>query len=505
MSETAKSKRKGPIRVFAILALVAFVGGVYVLESTLSLFSGSDSIRISKETTWITEPVDEHGQVDYVLAVNQTLSQGVTPDNNAMVDYFRIIGPSGLNQTQQAEVVEWLGEDPFSVNQSIPSLIEEPPYSAFEELPENPWTTDENPELFDWLSENEATLDAVVAASKKPDFYLPLIALDDGARMFSVTLEPIQSLRYLVQGLAVRSLYHVGRGDVAAARQDLDAIHRIALHCGKGPALVSKLVAVYMESEALKCERHLIESGLLSKQELLALAESIRSLPPLCDVRRELTDFERLACLDAVLAMANGRDMSGLSSEGGPPEKTSSVRTRSVDWNIVLEVMNDWFNKIEDVFEPNSPHARRANYAKLEAELIEVENQPLIGYWMFDRTKRSQRRGNLLAAMLLPAMPASIDAVERIEVLRELNLLSASLHAYRLDHESFPERLEDLIPEYVDEVPLDRFQSFRPFVYRLEEGDFLLYSFGQNLQDDGGLDDVTNGDLVIKSQTSDEE
>jgi hypothetical protein len=37
---------------------------------------------ISKETTFITEPLDKDGYPDYAAALNARLSKGVTPENN---------------------------------------------------------------------------------------------------------------------------------------------------------------------------------------------------------------------------------------------------------------------------------------------------------------------------------------------------------------------------------------------------------------------------------------
>ena len=48
---------------------------------------------ISKETTYITEPLRKDGYPDYVAAMNQRLSQGVTPENNAAVPFWKAMGP----------------------------------------------------------------------------------------------------------------------------------------------------------------------------------------------------------------------------------------------------------------------------------------------------------------------------------------------------------------------------------------------------------------------------
>src|ERR1700684_4242779 len=52
-------------------------------------------ITISKNTTRIERPVDVEGYVDYVAAMNEMASQGVTTDNNAGVWFVRAFGLIG--------------------------------------------------------------------------------------------------------------------------------------------------------------------------------------------------------------------------------------------------------------------------------------------------------------------------------------------------------------------------------------------------------------------------
>src|ERR1700724_174995 len=48
---------------------------------------------ISKETTYVTGPVDKDGYIDYAAALNERLRQGVTPENNANVLIWKALGP----------------------------------------------------------------------------------------------------------------------------------------------------------------------------------------------------------------------------------------------------------------------------------------------------------------------------------------------------------------------------------------------------------------------------
>ena len=47
---------------------------------------------ISKETTYVTGPLTKDGTIDYAAALHQRLSQGVTPESNANVLFWKATG-----------------------------------------------------------------------------------------------------------------------------------------------------------------------------------------------------------------------------------------------------------------------------------------------------------------------------------------------------------------------------------------------------------------------------
>ena len=59
------------------------------------LFGPSPAIVVSKETTYITEPLRKDGYPDYIRYINDKLSEGVTPDNNAVVLIDKDNNPRG--------------------------------------------------------------------------------------------------------------------------------------------------------------------------------------------------------------------------------------------------------------------------------------------------------------------------------------------------------------------------------------------------------------------------
>ena len=67
----------------------------------------------------------------------------------------------------------------------------------------------------------------------------------------------------------------------------------------------------------------------------------------------------------------------------------------------------------------------------------------------------------------------------------ELTSLAFALAQYRADHNSYPQKLADLVPKYAAEIPKDLFND-SDLHYAREDDGYLLYSVGVNGRDDGG-------------------
>jgi hypothetical protein len=73
----------------------------------------------------------------------------------------------------------------------------------------------------------------------------------------------------------------------------------------------------------------------------------------------------------------------------------------------------------------------------------------------------------------------------RHQVPTNLLLVELAILCYRDDHGAWPDRLDELVPDYLPQVPLDPL-SGTPLVYRVTGDDYLLYSVGTDRQDNGG-------------------
>ncbi len=80
--------------------------------------------------------------------------------------------------------------------------------------------------------------------------------------------------------------------------------------------------------------------------------------------------------------------------------------------------------------------------------------------------------------------------VFEFETQREMTVAAIALQRFRLRHGRWPEKLEELSPEFLSVLPRD-WMDGEPLRYRRNANDtFTLYSIGEDLRDDGG--DPTN-------------
>jgi len=115
-------------------------------------------------------------------------------------------------------------------------------------------------------------------------------------------------------------------------------------------------------------------------------------------------------------------------------------------------------------------------------------------------------RHHLLSRLLLPALTRAGGRAVWAQTCVDLARVAVALERYRLAHGAFPDKLGELEPEFMKQVPPD-INTREAFHYRrTEDGGFLLYSVGRNQVDDGGtpafrggkqrINDFDNGDWV---------
>ena len=86
-----------------------------------------------------------------------------------------------------------------------------------------------------------------------------------------------------------------------------------------------------------------------------------------------------------------------------------------------------------------------------------------------------------------PAM-SRIGVVDlKIQGHLDLAQAATAIERYRLAEGKLPGRLEELVGEYLEEVPIDPFNG-KPIKYKRTEPGYVLYSIGEDCEDNGGVE-----------------
>ena len=514
----------------------------------------SGRITISDETTRVTEPIGNDGYVDYFRALNERIGEGATPENNAVVLLWKALGPAEIASVYGEEECNWYfqqlgvprppaegeyfvslydyaqqprparpapeqqrsddqqpGQDEGSWQQWYNIL-----FARSNEACKRPWPKEEFPELAAWLERNETPLRLLTAASRRERFYAPLIVPKQRPPVTSAQPPGGPQMRRAGAALAMRAMLRLEQGKTEEAWQDLLAYHRLARLVGQGPTIIDLMVAIGMERIACCADAAVAQHGNLTSEQALRFQHELREIGPLPSWVVRIDLGERLGFLDSATTMAKEgadafRDTAGSTSEENWLQSELSARWANalIDWDEILRTGNAFYDQLVESIRFVDRHEQPEALDDLCAEIvIECEgsrdSEPLAQSFLRRGPRRTATKNLaedmlvLNAIVLFPALEADVGALMRLQMTE----VALALAGYRADHGSFPEDLEQLVPDYLDEVPEDLFSGGR-LQYQSSGRDYLLYSVGRNREDDQGRTDdsqPSGDDIVIRTR-----
>jgi hypothetical protein len=476
-------------------------------------------IKISKETTYLTEPLTKDGYVDYLAALNNQQQKGVTHDNNAAVVFRRALGPGEILKETRLDYFKLLGIDhlpekgayfaPFGKfmkdradGKPGPDKINDL-YDKLSDAMRTPWKSKDTPELAAWLNASRKQLDAIVVGTRRPRLYTPIISPGEegeanSGMMVAALLPAVQEYRELARALSARAMLSLGNGNVEQAHNDVMACHRLARLVGQGPSLIDALVSIAIHSISCQADTAIAHHGELTARQALKYRANFDALPPLPKMIDKINVAERYMYLDIVSTMASkGPDtlmeLTGSDSPGTRSLITKLAANVFIDWNIVMTMGNDFYDRYSAAARLEDREKRVAALAKIEDSLKKIRVEmtdpaSILKSLLLDLSPRKtagKKMGGILLTLLAPALSATLHAEERGETRSRLNSLTFAIAAYESDNNANPKTLADLSPKYVKQLPTDP-RTGKSFVYRRIKAGYILYGVGRNGKDDDG-------------------
>jgi hypothetical protein len=115
-----------------------------------------------------------------------------------------------------------------------------------------------------------------------------------------------------------------------------------------------------------------------------------------------------------------------------------------------------------------------------------------------DKTKWVADR---ILSFLMPTLRQAQTIADRGSVQRDLSMVALALAAHKAEKGKYPDKLAELAPGILKQIPKDFFSGGKDFIYKPTATGYVLYSVGENLTDDGGKDKDHGGDdLVVEAK-----
>ncbi len=471
-------------------------------------------VTISRETTFITAPLRPDGYPDYLEALNQHASQGVTPDNNAAVLLWQIVGPAKIPPARREEYFKRLGIKPLPEKGDYFQTPEEyrkahQPQGAAGHLmageaedqaekneltaASRPWSAQEFPELAAWLAANDKALDRFVEASKRPRSYGPMIS--DSGLFMNVAQPEANEFPTAAHALAVRAVFRIQLGRLEQAFQDDLACHRLSILMEQNPTIIGNLVAGSIDWRVGRVDQCLLWNAGTKREQLLSMREQLASLPKPARVPDAVNLGERFLLLDCICYCHRiGYPLTGeIGKSGGEQHDWTKMRNGAldvlIDWNRILREGNDQYGTMLEAFNKSTPKEKMTALDSIERDqYLRKQNSvdwliQLTNFYCDASTAATNRiRDRLFALVVSSPFWARLDQTR--EARRKLIDLGFALAIYKSDHDAYPDKLAELSPQYIKAVPKDIF-SDAELHYTKKGSGYLLYSVGPDGKDDG--------------------
>ena len=356
------------------------------------------------------------------------------------------------------------------------------------------WSNRQREAARQWVQANAEALEWVARGTRKPYYW----RLYGGATGAQAAMPELRNTRTLTFALLTRVQLQALDGREPEMLSDVKTLYRYGQHFAGRKATVDQLVGIQIRRLALRAVRSVLTHGSLSPDTLTFLQTLFENLSHDTIWRMDFT-LERLVWLDSIQRMFtdDGRGSGRMSraviagmarlpeplaSLMKPPTREQREALRNLDRRRTTECMETFFQYLR-VAARTPSWDWSFNSSACDAVQDCLEENAFV---------------NLLGPPCLNAIIVSWK--EKTECDASIAILAAI--RYEGDRGQFPGSLHDLVDaDYLREVPRDSF-SQGSLSYRRTEGGFLLYSWGLDLDDDGGTpsewgEGVAGGDQVF--------
>jgi len=290
-------------------------------------------------------------------------------------------------------------------------------------------------------------------------------------KLMDSILDSLAKYRQLARLLAARALLNAYQGDVASAFEDTITLTGFGLHLQGKDMLIAQLVGIAIEQLASNRVFEILSRTTVSSITLERIQSELEKLYARHD-RPIALDGEKVFWYDIAqhIFTDDGRGGGRVLYNGLPYIFTGwadaiwgLVSFGYPDRNQFLERVNGLFSQAEEPFD-KTPWQRQAEKV----------------------TDRQEIRNGLILGVLGPAIDRIAEITWRLRTSRKALITVLAAQRFKVETGRYAGSLHELVQAGYLQTIVDDPYSDGPLSYRKTEDGFILYSFGENMKDDGG-------------------
>ncbi|MCP4251028.1 MAG: hypothetical protein GY778_28660 [bacterium] len=264
--------------------------------------------------------------------------------------------------------------------------------------------------------------------------------------------------------LYLHTINELSMGQFDGTARDVATLFNLAAYLGEDPDLMSFLRALWLQRYSMELLELALSVGSLSEDDLLLLSDS---------VRRAFVSTSPWTALQGVRLVM----MQTIEAGGGDPRGFTSFDNswiQSPRW--YYRVFGGW-QKMQQAkaLELIGPFCEQSltvrDYLQRSRQLDDIyANLPTLYF---------------VAWLAMPHLDRTMVLHGRGMARLRCTYLAIGAERYRMDHGQWPATLNQLVPNYVEYLPIDPFDE-QPLRYQRATHGVTIYSVSDDLQDHGG-------------------
>ncbi|MCD6394911.1 MAG: hypothetical protein J7M40_15585 [Planctomycetes bacterium] len=399
--------------------------------------------------------------VDYVQWMNEHVRGGRSDDLNALPYYERAV----------------------ELSKEVPNELKD----VFGGLLPEQFTSEQWDALEEFLARDAEALDTLRQGAAKPHYWnvyegkssqgrIP----DMAAQVTGVIMPSMTGYKKLMQKVAFLQIpWSLHIGDIERATDDSIVLHRFAQHMSGQGLLIEQLVGIALEAIAHAETFEIIDNFDISAEKLENMQkqlEEIYSNEAIIDLETEksfLYDF--IQCTFTDDGKGSGRAMKqGVALAAGDLQSVLKGFVAGYpDRREVTASVDRYFERIGQL-------ANQTPWQLAQAGWNDAKWNELAG-------------NHLLLNPVSPGFRKSTEIAWRVRASRSALLTVLAVKRYEKANKAYPASLDELVGAgYLKKLPNDPY-SDGALRYKVVGNDFVLYSFGVDMKDDGGRMGTKNG------------